>query len=426
MSDFATFRVPIITTTARRGNGYGLVTSVPKPTLEATAPIEQPEINLGFPCVGVSGTRYLKGACVSVPAPEVGAVAHTGSMTVFTVPMVQLRVGISHKATMTVPLADITATGEATRVGTASISVFTPAVEAKSGLRCSVKALPIVSVTAHGLVGELGKCLAEIPAPLVTGLSDNPIYGWLDVSTPRPNVAATGTHHLKGTASITVPMIQVAQGAYVGLVGSASITMPSVTVDANGYLNVKGTATITLPLVDVTGVATPSALVILSWDGTQEDVNGYALVMNIETGALSDYSNYGFNSFARFKGQYLGASSSGIRLLSGDTDNGTNIDAKVRTGLTDGKSSLLKGVDDLFMGITTTGIMDAKVVTDGDRSFTGVAITPRENTEVTTQRVKFGKGIKSRYYSVEVTNRNGCDFNLDSAELTLIPMGRKL
>jgi len=121
----------------------------------------------------------------------------------------------------------------------------------------------------------------------------------------------------------------------------------------------------------------------------------------------------------------LGANSTGIYNLTGRDDNGTKIRAKARTGLQDGGTALRKGIEDLFLGLSADDAVTAKVVTDGYDTYGGSAITPRKD-EVVTERVKFGKGIKSRYLGFEIENRSGCDFTLESAEMTVVPLARKL
>ena len=64
---------------------------------------------------------------------------------------------------------------------------------------------------------------------------------------------------------------------------------------------------------------------------THDGVTYTGWVMNPENYALSNYSNFQFNSVARFKDDYLLASTLGLYSLGGSSDNGSYINAKLKT-----------------------------------------------------------------------------------------------
>ena len=71
---------------------------------------------------------------------------------------------------------------------------------------------------------------------------------------------------------------------------------------------------------------------------TQGVTKGVSL--NTVNFSISEYVNYGFNSFAEIDGQMFGANENGLYLLDGSDDAGTNIVATFRLVLQDFKTSL--------------------------------------------------------------------------------------
>ena len=426
MGETAIFRLPLLSTTARRGNAYGLNTNLPKPTLTATGK-ELPRASITLPAVEVAGNALagsVAQASISLPVPVVDGLGQFVVQVAFDLPLPQVTISAGERTAVTVPILEVTATGKTSLIGRASVALPVLDIEGKSGVACSLS-LPLAAVTATGLAGLVAKATAEIPALELAATGDTPLIARASLALPMLQVSGQGSKDLKATASISLPLVQITPNAYAGLLASASVNLPLFTVDADGFFHGSGSASITLPLLEVTANA-PTVLVVLAYDDTTESVTGYALVLNIENGALSDYSNYGFNSFCTFGGKKLGASTSGIYDLSGDTDSGTDIVSRIRTALQDGKTAMLKGVEDAVVGLITDGMLDAKIVVDGGYSYGMKAFPPRESDAITTQRFKAGKGIASRYLALDLTNRSGADFAVESAEMTIVPLNRRL
>lgn len=426
MGETAIFRLPLLSTTARRGNAYGLNTSIPKPTLTATGK-ELPWVSISLPVAEVIGNGLsgaVAQASIALPTPVVDGLGQFVVQVALDLPLPQVTINAGERTAVTVPLLEVTATGKTSLIGRASVTLPALDIEGKSGVTCSLT-LPLAAVTATGLAGLVANATAKIPVLELAATGDTPLIATASLSLPLLQVSGQGSKNLNATASISLPLVQITPNAYAGSLASASVTLPLLTVDADGFFHGSGSASITLPLLEVTANA-PAVLVVLAYDDTTESITGYALVLNIENGALSDYSNYGFNSFCTFGGKKLGASTSGIYDLSGDTDSGTDIVSQIRTALQDGKTAMLKGVEDAVAGLTTDGMLDAKIVVDGGYSYAMKAFPPRESDAITTQRFKAGRGIASRYLALELTNRSGADFAVESAEMTVVPLNRRL
>lgn len=138
------------------------------------------------------------------------------------------------------------------------------------------------------------------------------------------------------------------------------------------------------------------------------------IVINAKNNAVTEYTNYCFNSYCRFNGVYLAANSNGIHPLSGDDDNGTDIDAVVKTATADIGMNTPKRVRDAWM-VGRKGLMTLKVIADEDDEFTYNADVV--NMNIHEERVKLGRGIKCRSAAFELANVDGSNFDIDSLRI---------
>lgn len=137
-------------------------------------------------------------------------------------------------------------------------------------------------------------------------------------------------------------------------------------------------------------------------------------VMNTENNAVTEYSNFGFNSFCVFNGKYLGAKDDGIFELTGDTDHASPTPDLVNGTFTlptidAGKGQPRKPRDAWIAG-RKEGYMQLSVAVDEKITYT-------YNTEIVDsyiheERVKIGRGIRGRFFSFIITNVDGSRFNI--------------
>lgn len=145
--------------------------------------------------------------------------------------------------------------------------------------------------------------------------------------------------------------------------------------------------------------------------------------INTRTGAVTEYTNFDFNSFARFGNHYLAASPSGLYMLDGDNDAGTPIISDILGG---------------FLELTGTHFTQLKAAYIGLRARDGSEfilklIRPdgREaayrvvGRDMRTSRVDIGKGFRSRFFAYELIS-TGVDFDLTSIEFLPIQSVRRI
>lgn len=163
----------------------------------------------------------------------------------------------------------------------------------------------------------------------------------------------------------------------------------------------------------------------------QQAYSALALQMNTETNAASVFTQYPYHSLGVSKKGYIAATNSGIFLLDGETDNGLPIDAFIRSGFFDLagmegiENSAIKRCTGVYVGYRANGDMVLTLKTDGEAHPQRYVLQQHESG-LTEQRVKTGKGVKSRYWQYELKNASGSDFSLDQIEFLFEMLSRKV
>ena len=136
------------------------------------------------------------------------------------------------------------------------------------------------------------------------------------------------------------------------------------------------------------------------------DVTTWA--MNVRTGAVTEYMNYGFNALAPGQnGAYIGADSTGLYELVGIDDHGSAIVADMISGLADFSGGFLTGFKAAYLGIRGVGQFYLKLTDGGGKTYLyGV-----QADNLRTTRVNLGKGLRARYFTFELIS-TGQDFDL--------------
>lgn len=154
-----------------------------------------------------------------------------------------------------------------------------------------------------------------------------------------------------------------------------------------------------------------------------------AWAMNTQSKGLSRYTNYPFNSFGRIGGRYIGCAPDGLHWLEGDSDNGEQINALIRTGLDALGTRKLKRVPEAFIGYSSGGTLVLKVIwTDeqtGERAAAFYRLPTRPATSKREGRFKIGRGIKAVDFAFQIENVAGADFELDGIEFRPIVLDRR-
>jgi hypothetical protein len=146
-------------------------------------------------------------------------------------------------------------------------------------------------------------------------------------------------------------------------------------------------------------------------------------VVNMDTGASSQYDNYGFNSFFERDGEHYGVAEGGIYKLEGTDDAGTDIDALIEMGRSDLGSPHKKKVINVYAGVSSTGKMLLKVDADGQ---TYIYEARSSSTAVSSNRFDIGRGLSGNYYNFTLMNQDGNSFDLETVIFEPVVMKRKI
>lgn len=152
-----------------------------------------------------------------------------------------------------------------------------------------------------------------------------------------------------------------------------------------------------------------------------------AWVLNPATASgVSRYDNFPFNSLATSNEKFYGAADDGIYLISGDDDDGTNIDISIKTGLLDFGERRSKRVHDVFLGVRTSGDLVLKVTADEQGVRTEAWYEVVDHGEQDNHRAKVGKGLRGVYWGWELVNVDGADVDLDNLQLYPLTLSRRV
>jgi len=148
-----------------------------------------------------------------------------------------------------------------------------------------------------------------------------------------------------------------------------------------------------------------------------DDVN-LSMVMNIRNAALTLYTNYNFNSLCRFNEKHLGATSTKIYDLdTGTLDDTAEIDWNFRTGYLDMEQKTTKKLRQAWLSYKSSGNIILTIIqpdgTEYEYTLEGI------ETAETGLRVKFGRGLTSKYVALDIKNVDGSSITLDTLQLTL-------
>lgn len=273
----------------------------------------------------------------------------------------------------------------------------------------------------------------------------------LHASFPSTTITATGTTTLSGQATINFPSASVVASGITGVVGtfegvsrnfttitalggasftgsfpkstltasatvsiSAQGVFPFVTstVTASGTTGLIGLANISFPTISSRyGIARLSGFTTtLTASSVFSTAHAVAYVMNLENGAITQYLNYAFDKIVNFNSKYYGIKADGVYLLEGNTDAGTNIDARIELPPHDYGSSKRKRCGHYHIDTSDTTYVTPK--------YDGTSCGPYLSTHA-GRKTKIGKGGDGRYWGMVITNSSGGTMNINSVELDL-------
>lgn len=270
--------------------------------------------------------------------------------------------------------------------------------------------LPMFSITGQG--GMVGSVF-EIPVPKITASGAAPLSIGI-IQLPVPIVSGSAIYPvIRGDGSFYLPL-PVISGGY-GFRGSGSIVIPipAVLIIPPNI----GIGSFILPVPDYIGFG---RLIPVS-----EIYKG--IVMNLSNQAISTYNSFPFESLGYFDGHLYGANENGIYLLEGNKDGANYIQSKIKTGPLDFGNDFLKHLRDIWLTYRSDGHLAIVLATKEDESDrTEEFSTEIAEAGIHEERVSGPRGLRGRYYMIEIKNLSGSDFDLEQISIVVDAIRKRI
>lgn len=267
--------------------------------------------------------------------------------------------------------------------------------------------------------------------PLVIMTGDGGSYGDLFVFPP---LRFTG----EGSAPLSigtykVPMVSMSGIGYAGILGSGIFNLPAL--QSNGGFGYRGSGIFVIPLIQFGqiiplfgsgSIAIPG--LVYGGEGTIIPISRVyrGIIANLFNQAISTYSNLPSNSLAYFQGRYLAANAQGIFAMDGGSDNGQSILSRLKTGSTDFGDNFIKYLRQVWLTYRSDGHLSITFfVGENDKNPT-IGMTEIASSKIHEERIKAGRGLKGRFYTIDISNMSGADFDIDSLNLLVESIRRKI
>lgn len=334
-------------------------------------------------------------ANITAPRPALISTGHNsyGEQAAFLVaPSPTLTVTTGAHARATAPRPVLSASGTVTTWAKAALTAPSP------------------TLSASGTVSGMASATLASPSPNLVG------YGGAVCSvtiTGKATLTATGTTGSIGGAALSCPLFELTASATVQNHGSANLLAPSPRMGASAQ------AWLIAPSAQLTSIG--SAVITATYEAYA--VNLGHRNPEATTNEVTRYTNFPFTHVVRYQNSYYGASSTGLYLLEGTTDDATPIPWSFKTGITDFDDAKQKTVAAAYFG---GSMPPATTVTlfEGDKVGVPYAQTTPRGADLQNYRETFARGVKGRYYALGLSGTG--DIELDDLDFEIKQLTRRI
>ena len=150
--------------------------------------------------------------------------------------------------------------------------------------------------------------------------------------------------------------------------------------------------------------------------------------MDTKNYAITEYTNYSFNSFCEYdKDTYYGANSSGIYKLGGpndtyEDDDGTDIDVEIRKNKIDLGVFQEKRVEEVYLNLESSGDLSLELFAD---SKSQKYMLNNGYPDLHTLQFIPGKGLRGKFIDFSIKNHRGSDLKLNEIEMLINILTRR-
>lgn len=295
--------------------------------------------------------------------------------------------------------------------------------------------MPAAVLSASGTVTGIGSFTDVVPAALLSASGTVPQTAQASLTAPMFTLVG----YAGSLISVTSPAATLTASGTTGIVGGLTATLPMFVLTASGVAQPRGSASLLMPMPVVTprGLAwiTTPAATLVSFGSATVAVTYEAYAMNMKHQPRGDgqprempdqvtrYTNYPFDFIVRYKNSYYGANSSGLYLLEGTTDDNVAISWSFTTHMSEFGSENLKTIESMYIGGRLPPATTVTLYQGEDLNVPYAYTTPRGGN-VQNYRQPFGRGVRSRYYSVGMSGTGG--FTVDSLTFNKQVLSRRI
>lgn len=318
-------------------------------------------------------------------------------------------------------LATLRGTTEVLTGSFASLGNFDGSIEGSlETLRASILGQFVTAPTLEemtgsfsGAVGTIGGIQASFANFDSSFAGLMPVTGSFAGSFEYPTASFGGAVLAIGPVAASMRQLRGSFGGSPGAAGALAMELEPFAATFVGYTLASGLVAMQLPrIAGAFGGGASVSSASRTW------------AMNTKHNAVTEYTSFPFNSFARYNGVYLAAGATGLYLLGGEDDDSVAISWNIVTGQSDDKKSEMKRIPEILMGLRYDGALKVRVWKDDDESYEYTLANFREGV-LHQARVKPGRGLRSRYFKVGVSG-TGPTLELDSLQLVTPAVTRRL
>lgn len=278
--------------------------------------------------------------------------------------------------------------------------------------------------TAHMLTGGLGSSSSEME--VLAGLSADHAYG--ESSGTMEAMTGSGFALAEDVALLISPTglsDSLSFDIAIAVIMSETFDAASVFTVATYVDTAMSSSAAVAPSMTLSGVYTANmeqALAVLADQGVLDETAS-VWVMNRTNSAPFRYENYDFTRYMQIGQFTYGVKSDGVYLLGqDDTDAGSPIRASIDFGSLDFGTTLHKSLTAAYLGVKG-GVLYLRVTDDTGQTYTYSSI---ESANMNVRRINPGRGLRANYYSLQLLNAEGADFELADVEFRAIPLKRRV
>ncbi len=215
---------------------------------------------------------------------------------------------------------------------------------------------------------------------------------------------------------LTKTVTLIAPSAVASL--AAAVLTKTATLVAPGFLSsvavpvLSKTATLVPPTLalSVTAPLLIKTVALVAPTATVSDARAVTVYsLNADLGAASQYTSFDLELIDLGDGTIYAVDADGLYQLTGTTDDGANIQARIRSGQFQPDPRLLSRMDSMDVMAESSGELVAKVTAEGGGTNDEFWYLPHISTATTMKEhiYDIGKRLKSRHWMLEIVNNAG-------------------